>query len=187
MVRDPVLSASWRALVDATTRRTPFTLAALATVDAAGSPRVRSVILRACDPDAGVLSFATDARSAKVAEIRGNPRVALSGYDEAAGVQLRLEGRALVVADAAERRRRWDSLGEHTRRSYGSSSVPGTSLPAGGRPAGPDEDERVWFERFAWVEVTVDLVDRVDVSADPLERAVFERTATGWIGERLVP
>jgi pyridoxine/pyridoxamine 5'-phosphate oxidase len=80
---DAALAATWRSLVEATTRRTAWTLRALATVDGTGAPSVRSIILRDCDPDAGTVAFATDARSAKVAEIGAQPRVALTFWTTA--------------------------------------------------------------------------------------------------------
>jgi hypothetical protein len=182
---DAVLATTWRALAEATTRRTPYTLAALATVDATGAPRLRSVVLRDCDPDAGTLALATDARSAKIAEIRADPRVALTVWDDGTGVQVRLEGRA-TVADADERHRRWAQLGPHTRRGYGSPSGPGTPwTPGGEAPAEPDDDEGL--DRFAWLDVRVDRVDRLDISTDPHHRATFVRTAGGWSGKRVVP
>ena len=182
---DVRLSATWRALAEATTRRTPYTLAALATVDATGAPRVRSVILRGCDPDAGTLAFATDARSAKVAELRAEPRVALTFWDDGTGVQVRVTGRA-VPADDDERRRRRAALGPHSRLGYGSPSVPGTPLAPDGSPAEPD-DEETWLDRFAWVEVHVERVDRLDISAEPHDRWVFTRDGAGWGGGRVVP
>jgi hypothetical protein len=182
---DVVLAATWQALADATTRRTPYTLAALASVDGTGAPSVRSVILRDCDPGAGTVAFATDTRSAKVVQIEGEPRVALTVWDDGTGVQVRLTGHA-VVAGADERRRRWGALGPRTRRGYGSPSVPGTPLGPGDAPAEPD-DEDAWLDRFAWVAVRVDRVDRLDISAYPHDRAVFVRAATGWSGARVVP
>ncbi|WP_454050291.1 pyridoxamine 5'-phosphate oxidase family protein [Cellulomonas sp. Marseille-Q8402] len=180
-------AATWAALAEATTRRTAYTLATLATVDASASPRLRAVILRDCDPEAGSLAFATDARSAKIAEIQQHPRVALTVWDEGTGVQVRLEGRATVVADPEQRRRRWDALGPRTRRGYGSPSSPGTPLAPGAQPAAPDEDEDAWFDRFAWVEVRVDRIDRLDISTDPHERVVLTRADATWTGGRVVP
>ena len=182
---DALLAGTWQSLVDATTRRTPSTLAALATV-AGETPQLRSVILRACDPGAGTVAFATDARSSKVAEIRANPAVALTVWDESTGVQVRLGGRATVDPDDAERRRRWDALGPHSQRGYGSPSVPGTTLAPEDDPAHPDAQD-AWSDRFAWVEVRVDRVDRLDISADPHQRARFARDLSAWCGERVVP
>jgi hypothetical protein len=179
------LTATWRSLIEATTRRTPNTLAALATVTPSGAPRLRSVILRACDPEAGTVAFATDARSAKVAEIAAEPRVAMTFWDDGTGVQIRLDGRA-TPADAGESHRRWAALGVHTRRGYGSPSDPGRPLAPGEEPAGPDAEEH-WSGRFAWIEVRVDRIDRLDISTDPHERTVLSRTDRGWSGGRVVP
>lgn len=179
------LTATWRSLVEATTQRTPNTLAAVATVTPSGAPRLRSVILRACDPEAGTVAFATDSRSAKVAEITAEPRVAMTFWDDGTGVQIRLEGRA-TPADTGERRRRWAALGAHTRRGFGSPSDPGQPLAPGEEPPGPDDEDR-WSGRFAWIEVRVERIDRLDISTDPHERTVLTRTDQGWSSARVVP
>ncbi len=180
----PVLHPVWDALAAATSRRTAFTLAGLATVSGDGTPQVRSVILRAWDPARGVLAFATDERSTKVRELRAEPRVALVLWDDEAQVQVRLAGQATVVADLAERRRRWERLGPGTRRGYATTTAPGAAVD--GRVA-QDDDEAAWFARFAWVEVVVDRVDRLDLSADPHDRMVAERGAGGWRARRVAP
>jgi hypothetical protein len=150
---------------------------------------LRPVILRACAPDRGTIAFATDVRSAKVHELRADPRVAVTVYDDATGVQLRLTGRATVVTDPEERRRRWTGFGAHTRRAYASPTPPGTPL-APDAPS-PDLDapapDDAWFERFAWVEVRVDAVDRLDVSADPQERVLLTRDGDAWTGGPVSP
>lgn len=183
---DAALTSVRDALAAATTRRTPFTLASLATVTPDGAPRARSVILRAWDPDRDVLGLATDDRSAKVREIRADPRVALVVWDDDAQVQVRLEGRASVLHDPAERRRRWDALGPGTRHGYATVAVPGTVVDGDGVPAQDDDDE-AWFARFAWVEVAVDRVDRLDLSTDPHDRVLAERDAGGWRARRVAP
>lgn len=180
----PVLRPVWAALDAATTRRTGFTLAGLATASADGAPQVRSVILRDWDPGRGVLAFATDGRSAKVREIRADPRVALVLWDDAAQVQVRLAGRAAVVADPDERWRRWDRLGPGTRRGYATTTPPGAAVAG---PVARDDDEAAWFDRFAWVEVVVDRVDRLDLAADPHDRVLAERDAVGWRARRVAP
>lgn len=178
----------WRGLVDATTRRTGWTLATLATAGTDGAPHARSVILRACDPATGTVGFATDARSAKVRDLAADPRVELVVWDEGTGVQARLGGRAAVVTDPAERRRRWDALGPHSRRGYASAQPPGEPLGAGeAAEDGGGDDEAAWFERFAWVEVRVERIDRLDLSDTPHERVLVERTADGWREHRVAP
>jgi pyridoxamine 5'-phosphate oxidase len=183
---DAALTSVRDALAAATTRRTPFTLASLATVAPDGAPRSRSVILRAWDTDGAVLGFATDDRSAKVREVRADPRVALVVWDDDAQVQVRLEGRATVVDDPDERRRRWDALGPGTRRGYATVADPGAPVDEDETPA-QDDDEAAWFARFAWVEIAVERVDRLDLSADPHDRVVVERRAEGWTARRVAP
>ncbi|MCG7284534.1 pyridoxamine 5'-phosphate oxidase family protein [Cellulomonas sp. ACRRI] len=183
---DAALAPVWDALAAATTRRTPFTLASLATVSADGAPRSRSVILRSWEPGRAALGLATDARSAKVREIRADPRVSLVVWDDDAQVQVRLEGRAAVVDDPAELRRRWEGLGARSRRGYATVGVPGTPVDGDATPA-RDDDEAVWSARFAWVEVVVDRVDRLDLSSEPHDRVVAERAGAGWRARRVVP
>ena len=180
----PALRPVWDALDAATTRRTAYTLAGLATASGDGAPQVRSVILRSWDGVRGVLGFATDERSAKVRELRADPRVALVLWDDESQVQVRLAGRAAVVADPAERRRRWAGLGPGTRRGYATTTAPGAAVDG---PVGRDDDEAAWFGRFAWVEVVVDRVDRLDLSADPHDRLVADRGAGGWRARRVAP
>jgi hypothetical protein len=180
-----VLHPVWDALDAATSRRTAFTLAGLATVAGGGAPRVRSVILRDWDRDRAVLAFATDERSAKVREVRADPRVALVLWDDGAQVQVRLEGRATVVAAPRERRRPGGGVGARTRPGYAPVPAPGDAVD--GDRAGIDDDEAAWFDRFAWVEVVLDRVDRLDLAADPHDRVVADRGPGGWGARRVAP
>lgn len=182
-----LLGTTWRALDDATRRRTGDTLGFLATVAADGAPRARAVILRRADTRLGELFFATDARSAKASEIAHDPRAAFTTYDDDAGVQLRSEGRAEVVADERERRRAWESFGPHSRRLYASAAAPLTPLGAGSAVQDPVTDDEEAFARFAWVRLRVDRLDRLDLSAEPQRRWVFARGAGGWTGDRVEP
>ncbi|WP_165313161.1 pyridoxamine 5'-phosphate oxidase family protein [Rothia halotolerans] len=193
---EAVLEEIWRSLHAATARHTPFTLGYLGTVDAEGAPRVRAVILRRVDREWGELALATDRRSAKVSEIAGNPRVALTVYDEERSVQQRIEGRARLD-DSAERERVWVSLGSHSRDLYRSPWAPGTILPAEAgddvepRPAETHAeaatDDAAAFERFAWVRIECERLDWLDLSASPQERWEFRRGADEWEGQRIVP
>jgi pyridoxamine 5'-phosphate oxidase len=192
---EAVLDEIWRSLHAATTRRTPFTLGYLGTVDAEGAPRVRAVILRRGDRERGELALATDRRSEKVGDITGNPRVALTVYDEERSVQLRIAGRARLD-DSAERERAWASLGPHSRDLYRSPWAPGTGLPeeAGHdvepRPAETEAEattDAAAFERFAWVRIECERLDWLDLSASPQERWEFRRGEGEWEGRRIVP
>lgn len=180
-----VFDDAWRALTAATVQRTPFTLGYLGTTGLDGTPQVRAVILRRAETDAGIVYFATRADSAKIVELRREARVALTFYDCQAHVQLRLTGRAEVVTDPDERGAVWDSLGEHGRDLYRSPVPPGTPIrqEQTGEAELVGSDETDGFERFAWVRIHVDALDRLDLSSPAHARQRFARTPDRWSGE----
>jgi general stress protein 26 len=78
----------------------------LVTLDKTGAPRAR--IMGAFEPDeAMTIWMATDPRTRKVAHLRRDPRAMMAYYDSKGGGYVTLSGRAEVVTDLAERRRRW--------------------------------------------------------------------------------
>ena len=72
----------------------------LATVGEDGAPKIRTIVLRSFNEASASLSFITDLRSPKVREITANPCVSLAGFDNERVVQLRIDGRAEIVAEA---------------------------------------------------------------------------------------
>lgn len=118
----------------------PFHIMVLATSGLDGRARARSVILRGVAPDARELTFFSDARSPKVAELERDPRAALLFYDPAEETQLRLEGLAAPHPDAGEEERAWRSASRYSRRTYLQVAAPGR--PAGALTSGlPPEAE----------------------------------------------
>lgn len=94
-----VLARAWTALVDAAAEPGPFSLGYFGTVGLDGAPQVRAVIIRGADVEAGSVVFATNASSAKVAQLEREPRAALTFFDSEAQVQLRMTGEATVTTD----------------------------------------------------------------------------------------
>lgn len=182
MDRHDLLASIWESLRAATTQRTGFTLATLATVTAAGQPRARSVIVRGFDTDPERVYFATHADSDKVSEIRARPAVALTFYDAVHSVQLRVEGAAQLVEDPAERHRVWERMAPHSRELYATTAPPGAPLATAEAP-----DAHSAFERFAWITIRLDRLDWLDLSADLQQRWRFERTGQAWTGHAVVP
>ncbi len=174
----PTVDTIWATLNLSTERKAAFTLMQLATIGLDGGPKARTVVLRAAEPGPGLLSFITDTRSAKVREIAVNPRVSLCGYDQT-HLQVRIEGKAGIVADAEERRRVWASLRQHTRRLY--NALPQETLAT----ALADEDAPSDF--FCLVTVLAESIDWLDLSTEPHRRVVFHRRAGKWHGARAVP
>lgn len=70
---------------------------ALATVDAAGNPAVRMVLLKQADADGFV--FYTNLDSPKANALGAHPRAALCFYWNPPGRQVRVEGRVVPVAE----------------------------------------------------------------------------------------
>jgi general stress protein 26 len=81
--------------------------ATFVTVDDAGRPQAR--IVDPAPPEGEVFHvwFATNVRTRKVAELKADGRSALAWFDRGGMATLTLRGRAEVVADPAEKARRW--------------------------------------------------------------------------------
>jgi len=79
---------------------------ALVTLDSRGRPQVRT--MDPFPPDENmVVWLATNPKSAKVAEIRNNPRVALYYFDSAAQGYVTISGIARLVDSREEKAKRW--------------------------------------------------------------------------------
>jgi general stress protein 26 len=100
----------------------------LATVGPDG-PEARTLVLRGADREAGTLEMHGDAASAKVAQLRADPRAAVHLWDAGASLQVRLRGEVEVIsgeeADAA-----WERVPEGARFNYGGTPAPGEPIAA---------------------------------------------------------
>ena len=95
---DPLsLFHDWMAEAEAHETNDPNAMG-LATVDAAGRPSLRMVLLKAADP-AGFV-FYTNLESRKGRELAGNPFAALCFHWKSLRRQIRVEGRVLPVSEA---------------------------------------------------------------------------------------
>jgi pyridoxamine 5'-phosphate oxidase len=113
-------------------RRSAMHVIALATTGLDGRPRLRNVVLRAFDPVRRILRFHTDLRSAKIAELRLEPRVALLAYDPGHKLQIRIEGEARLHHADDVSRDAWASSQPMSRQCYGVAPGPGTPIGEGG-------------------------------------------------------
>jgi pyridoxamine 5'-phosphate oxidase len=184
-------AALWRLLADgAAQARSGFHLPALATIGADGAPRLRTVVLRAADRDAGTLRFHCDRRSDKAAEIRANPACALAAYDAAAKIQIRIEGRATLHARDALAEAAWTGSRAMSRVCYGAEPGPGTALPAGSAYVLPDEGSAAALGRqhFAAVSVRAARLDFLYLDRRGHRRAAWTRAEDeDWQGRWLAP
>ena len=156
-------------------RRSPFHTPTVATTRPDGPPALRTVVLRGAVPSDWTLRFHTDVRSAKVAELQADPRIALHFYDPGRKVQIRIDGRA-QLRTGGPASAFWAAMKPHSRACYRAESGPGqaldTPLPAPPGGAGPDDWGR---ENFAVVSVAAARLEWLYLAARGHRRARFER------------
>ncbi len=179
IVIEPNLDRVWAALMTgAQPGRTPFTVLQLATSGLDGAPRVRGVILRSVDAEQGAVSFFTDLRSAKVEEIRHEPRVSLIGYDPDFGFHIRLEGKANIYTEGPDKAAPWAACRSHTRPLFRRALPSGTPIAARAEAAPADDGDGEGL--FTLVVVSVIRIDWLDVSGPLHLRTVFRREGCDW-------
>jgi pyridoxamine 5'-phosphate oxidase len=182
----------WECLNRATGRgRSPFSMMQAATVGLDGSPQVRTIVLRRSNEAAGSVSFVTDLRSAKVAELGGDPRISLVGCDFGANIQMRLKGKALIHAEGAEKQAAWSTLRDRTVILFRAPLPPGTPIrsPSEGHVqatgALPEGDDG--YQNFCLVDVSLTYLEWLDLSAPGHERVSFCRNDGPWVGSWIAP
>ena len=164
---------------------------AVATVDAAGQPSVRMVLLKGADERG--FAFYTNRESRKGLELGANPRAALVVYWQALGRQVRVEGRVEEV-DAEE------------TADYWATRPRGSRLSAAISPQSRVVESRAWLEQrvaeldaaspdgpslpahwggYRVVPETIELWEHRD---DRLhDRVLYTRDGDDWRLQRLAP
>ena len=151
----------------------------LATIGTDGLPQVRTVVLRAAEKSAATLDIHTDLHSAKVAELRADPRAALHVWDAALHLQIRIDAEVEILSgtDVTDI---WDRVPEASRLAYGSTPAPGQPIEdALAYAKSPDPDA------FAVLRLSVQAIDAVHLGPDH-RRARFIRD-DDWAGQWLAP
>jgi hypothetical protein len=179
---DEALAHSWglwsRGVAD---RRSPFHSPTAASIGLDGRPRARVVILRACRPAIRELRFHTDRRSAKFAELAADPRIALTGYDHGAKIQIRAEGRAVLHTDGEIADAAWAGSRPFSRVCYGVQPGPGASMTLGGDFTLPADEAEIAAGRgnFCAVSIAVETFEWLYLAHDGHRRARFKFEAGG--------
>jgi pyridoxamine 5'-phosphate oxidase len=188
---DETLAESWRLIARGVAdRRSAFHHPTVATLAMDGRPRLRTVILRACDVSHRSLRFHTDVRSEKVSEIRRDPRASLHFYEPSSKIQLRLEGVATVnmdndVADAA-----WAESRDFSRQAYGIMPGPGAEIPAGADFTLPEPSHEATAPgrvNFCAVTVKIKSLEWLYLASAGHRRALFRWDSSGAKGQWLTP
>lgn len=172
----------------AASARHPLHLLTVATVDAAGAPHARTVVLRGFDALQREVRFHTDIRSPKAEQIGVDGRVALHWYDSAHRLQIRIAATATIhhgdpVAQAA-----WKASQPMSRACYTTGESPGTLLetvpPA---PPPPAADDDRGLTAFAVICCRFETVELLSLHASGHERIRLRLTGTGPTREILAP
>jgi len=169
-------------------QRSPFTMLQAATLGLDGAPKVRTIVLRQVNRTGRVLSFHTDVRSAKVAELRRDPRISIVANDLDALVQIRAEGVASICEDEAQRRAIWASSRPHTLLLYRAPLPPGTRIFS-------PEDAHIdspaptgdGYENFCLIHMTVTRIDWLELASAGHRRAVFDLNESGCEARWIAP
>ncbi|WP_176051320.1 pyridoxamine 5'-phosphate oxidase family protein [Burkholderia sp. BCC1644] len=170
-------------------KRSPFTMLQAATLGLDGAPKVRTIVLRQVSRADRVLSFHTDARSEKVAELRRDPRISIVANDLDALVQIRAEGVASICEDEAQRRAIWESSRPHTLLLYRAPLPPGTVINS---PEEAHLDNTAptgdGYENFCLIHMTVTRIDWLELARAGHRRAVFDLNgASGYAARWIAP
>ncbi|CAB3753540.1 pyridoxamine 5'-phosphate oxidase [Burkholderia puraquae] len=172
-------------------QRSPFTMLQAATLGVDGAPKVRTIVLRHVNRAGRALSFHTDARSEKVAELRRDPRIALVANDLDALVQIRVEGVASICDDEAQRRVVWQSSRPHTLLLYRAPLPPGTPVesPEAAHVSASQRARLVddGYQNFCLLHVTVTRIDWLELARTGHRRAVFDLHEGGHAGRWIAP
>lgn len=150
-----------------------------------GEPDARVMVVRAVDRATHSLTVYTDVRAPKVAVIGAAPRVAVTGYDTATRLQLRLHGVATIAIGGAGVDTAWAALTAAGRTAYQSVEPPGT--PVTEPPASPITPSDGGRGAFAIVTIVLDRFEWLDLAVRGHRRARHVRNGSDWQGRWLVP
>jgi pyridoxamine 5'-phosphate oxidase len=185
------LDHAWAMMVrGAADRRSGFHTPAVATVDEAGEPSQRVMVLRAVDPAQRTLRLHTDVRSQKFVHIGRQPRVSVLFYDAHAKLQLRIGARAEMHAGDEVARAAWAASRAQSRLCYEQELAPGAAvdaplpeLPVDRRFAAADDGQK----NFAVLLAAVDRIEWLYLAIEGHRRARWAWSAGRWQGTWLAP
>ena len=151
--------------------RTPV----LASVDPDGLPDARTVVLRQVDALAGQLTFYTDSRSPKVAELQANPAAVLVFWNRRLQWQLRVGVQAAVHTDGPRVEAAWARVSQSAAAGdYLSAHPPGSVLE-------PSEATATGQHNFAVVTAQVEHWDWLELSRHGHRRARLVDRGVQWL------
>jgi len=152
---------------------------ALATTSDVG-PKVRSLVLRQCEPDLRSLICYTDIRSDKVSQIRQWPSAELLAYEPSERLQVRARGRLRVVSRGALWRQAWVQLSERQRGEY-CRTITATDVDLGA-----DSVARA-RRNFAVLQLQVKHLDVLQIGRAGHQRVQARWSRGAWLAKWALP
>ncbi|WP_300555665.1 pyridoxamine 5'-phosphate oxidase family protein [Limnohabitans sp. Rim8] len=159
--------------------RTPV----LASIDADGLPDARTVVLRQVDVGAGLLTFYTDSRSPKVAQLQAQGAAMLVFWSARLSWQLRVRVTCSVITSGPEVEALWQGVKQSAAAGdYLSPLAPGAVLPHGSRSAGADAAHApTSTHSFAVLRAQVLQMDWLELSRQGHRRAQLSANTWEWL------
>jgi hypothetical protein len=182
---ESIPALAWQMLADGAARATAaFHTPVLATQAEAG-PELRTVVLRAADPEQQLLICHTDLRSPKLRQISLRNSTVWLFYDALAKVQLRIKAVATLHQGDELARQRWQASSEQSRQCYRNRLAPGAEVedPDDAILALPDDG----FVNFAVIRSQVQSLEWLYLRAAGHRRARFVFNNGQWQGAWLAP
>ncbi len=168
----------------ARSRHGGFHTPVVASVGPDGLPEVRTVVLRNAARDRAELTFHTDRRSPKIAQLKTQPRVQWLFYDAHARTQLRIDAFAEIFADGPVKEARWEASHPMSRECYRVALPPSTEVD---RPESIPEPLPDGHEHFSVVRTRVVSIDWLYLHHEGHRRARFDYGEAGIRASWLVP
>lgn len=155
-------------------RKGSWRTAVLATLGESG-PDARTIIIR--EYQWPWLTFYSDARTSKVADLKRDPTACAVIYDPKKRVQVRLKGQATVLTSGPEVDQAIASLGSRAQADYNSILAPGSKIES-------DSLARKSADalNFALIKMELSELDCLLLRTEGHSRAVFSAPDTGsWL------
>ncbi|MGB3143736.1 MAG: pyridoxamine 5'-phosphate oxidase family protein [Maribacter sp.] len=159
----------------------PFRYLTMATVGNSRIARLRTVVLRQVSEDLNLTIF-TDGRTKKIEHIDQNNWVSLLFYHPKSLLQLKIEGKAVIVKDKERLQKYWSGVQPSSRKDYITETTPGTEID------NPDHVEYLEDENFfTMIDIIPEKIEYLKLKRPNHLRVLFTRRNEDWKGSFLVP
>lgn len=151
---------------------------------------LRTVVLRAIEPDEKQVVFYTDSRSAKMEQLKNNAQASWLFYDAVEKVQVRLSGEVAIHQNDEFAQYHWSKVHGSGRKAYMAIPGPSTDVeqPADGLAyINEDTDMESGYQNFAVIATKANFIEWLSLKDSGHRRAQFRLIDGNWKGQWLIP